>query len=214
MVDPNEAYAEILRQLREIRSGTSEGRPAPISLIDPTANVKSLVDLESKHASDIRVNDKEWAERLRVADIRWADRLRATEDKCKGEESELREKLVIESRKAVDSTAIAEARRIDAMLTEIKGAVALAAKEAAATAATLANTFATTMTTANDRMARMEQQQYQTGGRDLQREVGQGQSNVNRGQLMTIVIAVIGWSLALAGLAITVVLFALRQKSG
>lgn len=127
------ALEEILARLRTLQEVTKKDeqgkRPeAPIiPLIDPTANVLSLVAKEVT-----RLND------LRDADNRHADTVRKIEEECGVRTNELREKLAAAESRRIDALNMAEARRLDAVLAEQKSAVALASEKTAAQAATLA----------------------------------------------------------------------------
>jgi len=170
-------YQEILARLRALQDASGP-RPPVIPLIDPTANVLSLVA-----AAITRQDD------LRRAEAKRVDDMRIQEQEQQIVVAELREKLSNAELKRIDALNLAEARRLDAVNAETKAAVTLASERAATTAATLAATLAATTTQSNDRMARIEQQLYQTGGRDIQRDVGKVD-----------VARYVGWFLAVAAL--------------
>lgn len=113
-----------------------------IPLIDPTANVLKLVE-----QAVLRLNDLRDAENRRLDDLwklehLWADKLAAE-----------RMRSDMEAKRA-------EAGRIDALLGANTNNVALALEKQGAQA------------TAQDRrISVLEQNQYQTGGRDIQRDV-------------------------------------------
>ena len=164
---------------------SDEGSQLP--LIDPTANVLKLVE-----QAVLRLND------LRTTDDKWSERLRLTEERCKVEEAALREKLSIAETGRLDAIRLADSKSVDAAFAEVKAAVSLASERVAAANATLATTLAATTAASNERMARIEQQQYQQAGREVQAGESRGQGNVNRGQLLSIAIAIAGWLFGLA----------------
>jgi hypothetical protein len=159
-VDETEAqFQEILYKLDNPKNGN---RPPTIPLIDPTANVLSLVK-----ASIDRQDD------LRHAELKRQDDLR--------EQAEAYERQL----------AVAESRRLDAVIASQKSDVAIASEKAAAQATTLAavvaqsaealrtqvantaittsDAIATLRDTQDKRLSLLEQNQWQGGGRDLQR---------------------------------------------
>ena len=187
------AYQEILSRLEKIQNGGA--RPAPIPLIDPTANVLKLVEKAVERMDDLRAADDKWSERLRHTEERWATEI-----------GQLREKLAIAESTRIDAVNMAESRRIDALFAEMKAAVALASEKAAASAAQLAVAVAaqTTATALENmrsnfdtRVTRVEQQQYQTGGRDIQRVEARGETNVQRNQTLVIVGMLVGWAITI-----------------
>ena len=153
---PNHEVREILARLTLIQSavGAAEKAPEKIPLIDPTENVKALVKLEMTRQDD-----------LRDAEGERADALREMQEKYQ-------EKLALAESRRIDALTLAESRRIDALLAAQQNAVALAAEKNAAQAATLGATTENLRSTIDSRITRLEQQQYQTGGRDIQRDVG------------------------------------------
>jgi hypothetical protein len=193
------AYQEILERLGRIEASNHEKKPPEIPLIDPTANVLKLVEKAVERMDDLRAADDKWSERIRHTEERWAS-----------EVGQLREKLAIAESTRIDAVNMAESRRIDALFAEMKAAVALASEKAAAGAAQLATAVAAAaQTTAtaleiirsnfDTRVTRIEQQQYQTGGRDIQRGEGRLQSNWLVGILVVVSLAALQIVLRLIG---------------
>ena len=191
-VTNDDAYAEILSLLRALKKNGDE-QPSPISLIDPTANVLKHVEGAVKRLDDLVASTDKWSERVRRMEREHEVGLAALRDQLREAEA-----------KRLDAERAAEARRLDSVNAETKAAVALATERATTTASTLATNLATTTLAQNDRMSRLEQQMYQSGGRDVERGVQKGQSNVDRALLVSLTVAVIG-------MALTIVLFVLRR---
>ena len=191
------SYDEILSRLRAIQD-TADGRgnrddkaPEKIPLIDPTANVLSLVSAAMERQDDLRENDNKWSDKIRIV-----------EESNKREVGNLRMKLAEAESKRLDSSNLAESRRLDAVLAEQKSAVALASEKTAAQAATLAaqltataTTTATLITTLGEslgkRISVLEQNQYQGVGVSFQRGEGRKENQWVIGLAVIIGIAVI-----------------------
>lgn len=129
--------------------------------IDPTFNVIQLVEAAVERINDLRATDDKWTERVRSL------------------EAELR---LAESRR-IDAVNLAEARRLDSRLSQQETAVSVASKEAVATAEALRAaatttaealraTVAATTATTNAAIKVLEEKQYLSGGRDMQRTEG------------------------------------------
>jgi hypothetical protein len=139
-------FDEIISRLKSIQQSQDGGQntdkhiPAPIPLIDPTANVNELVKGEVKRLNDLRTADLEWEKVLRELGEKWSDKLQTERQRADGE-----------ARKA-------EAGRIDSLLAENKNnvAIALAKQELQASAQ-------------EKRIAVLEQNQYQGVGAGTQR---------------------------------------------
>ena len=129
-------------------------------IVDPTVNVKSDIAASKERLDDLRVNDRMWRDRLDSQTEKWRDKLDAVESRA-------------------NSTAlVAEARRLDALLAANTSNVALALEKQGAQAQ------------AQDRrIAVLEQNQYQSGGKDIQRTEARGQSNVDRSLIVSIILA-------------------------
>jgi hypothetical protein len=167
------AFNEIISRLRAIEDVLRNGRDKPpdkIPLIDPTANVLSLVS-----AAITRQDD------LRKAEFRRLDDLRNQEQGYIAKLEEERQRANSESKKA-------EAGRIDALLAANTNNVALALEKQGAQA------------TAQDRrISVLEQNQYQGVGREGQRTEGRQQSQWVIGLIIGAIIAIIQLSLHLIG---------------
>jgi hypothetical protein len=155
--------ADLKQELATYRPGDRRQVPEPIPLIDPTANVKELVQLVKEQLKEVRETDDRWGERMRI-----------TEEKYEGIIAALRNELVVKEAERIDAVNLSEARRIDAQISDMKSAVALASKEAASTAAGIATSLANTTTLTSDRMIRIEQWQAARGGQDIQRTESKG----------------------------------------
>jgi hypothetical protein len=135
---------------------------------DPTTNVFELVAAESRHQSE-----------MRVAADRRQDDLRTKQEYCDNEIATIRieaqkELGALES-KMRDAQALAEQRRLDALLAANTSNVALALEKQGAQAQ------------AQDRrIAVLEQNQYQSGGKDLQRTEQRTQGNFNLSQWISV----------------------------
>jgi hypothetical protein len=154
---------EILSKVRDIKvvvtGNATEKAPEKIPLIDPTANVKELVEMGRRHSAD-----------LRLADNKRLDDLRAMKDECDREKDALKEQLREAESKRIDAVNLAERSRIDANVAQGKADIALASEKAAATAITLASavvasakalsdTAASTTASQDRRLSALEQSQ-------------------------------------------------------
>lgn len=189
-------YREILLRLAQLRA--VEARPQPI---DPTANVLSLVAAAIERQDDLRR-----VENRRLDDLRSQERY-------------FNERLSVAESNRINSQALAESRRIDALLAAATNNVALAAEKQSAQAATLATQVtssaealraqvaatatqtATSIATLRDsmdkRLSDVEQRQYQSGGRDLQRTEGRQGNQWATSQLVTVAAALAAFALGL-----------------
>jgi hypothetical protein len=133
---------------------------------DPTTNVFDLVTTESRHQSE-----------MREAATKRQDDLREKQEHCDNEIATIRidaqkELGALES-KMRDAQALAEQRRLDALLAANTSNVALALEKQGAQAQ------------AQDRrIAALEQNQYQSGGKDLQRDQNRSQGNFTLSQMI------------------------------
>jgi hypothetical protein len=144
----NAAFKEILARLQEIKDAANSGTRTPvIPLIDPTANVKELVEMERRHHQELAV-----AAQQRQDDLR--------------EQAErFNEKMYAERRQADSEAKRAEAGRIDALLVANTNNVALALEKQGAQAQAQ-----------DKRIAALEQNQYQGVGGKLQSTEGRQQN--------------------------------------
>jgi hypothetical protein len=182
---------EILIRLKRLEDASTETKPPSIPLIDPTANVLSLVAAAIQRQDD-----------LRAAEFKRMDDLREQSEKCQHEvravELQAQKDLASAESKRIDAIAMAESRRLDALLAAATNAVALASEKAGAQAATLATAVAssaealrnqvtatsaatsTLITQVKDslekRLQIVEQNQFAAGGASLQQATGR-QSN-------------------------------------
>lgn len=167
--DDHSTLRDILVGVNELREKRGDTPPEKIPLIDPTANVTALVLAVEKRLDDARASDAK-----HNADIR------ALEQHCATEVSELREKLAEAQLQRIDALALAEKTRIDAKISQGEQSVALTAERTTAQAAALATAVSASaealrlaaaqqndVTTKAIRI--LEQNQYQSGGRDVQR---------------------------------------------
>jgi hypothetical protein len=142
---PHFVTEETLKQLLE-----SLSKP----VIDPTANVLSLVGAAMQRQDDLRA-----AENRRINDL---ERMK---EHCSKETDELREKLRRAESMRIDAVNLAESRRVDSRLDQQQASVAIASKEAVATAEALRQTAATSLETTRAAIKVLEEKQYQWGGR-------------------------------------------------
>jgi hypothetical protein len=180
-------FQEILARLEAMRLSVLGEKAPVIPLIDPTANVLSLVA-----AAIARQDD------LRLAEFRRVDELRIKAEECQHEVEAVRSQalkdLANAESKRIDALTLAESRRLDALLAAASNNVALASEKAGAQAATLAasvassaealrNQVAATSQATNalitqvresleKRLQIVEQNQFAAGGANLQRSEG------------------------------------------
>ena len=153
---PDDVAANVREILGLVRDGSAPTQK-PEAVIDPTANVLSLVAAADRRQDDLRNNDKTWRDRLDSQTQKWRDKLDA------------------ERQRADANASKAEAGRLDALLLANTNNVALA----------LAKQEAVTQEQAR-RLAVLEQNQYQQGGATIQRTEARGQGNFNISQAITI----------------------------
>jgi hypothetical protein len=177
-------FKEILVRIAELQQAVTGNRPPVIPLIDPTANVLSLVA-----AAIARQDD------LRSAENKRQDDLRTMTDRCIHEIEIVRQHaladLAAAESKRIDALALAEKSRIDALIKAQESAVSLANEKSAAQAATLAaqdqsrtqNTaqqISTMRDSLEKRLQLVEQNQYQSGGQGCCRPATQSMGDWHR----------------------------------
>lgn len=195
---------------------TQENHPPPlIPLIDPTANVLSLVAAAVLRQDDLRHS----AQELTNERVKRLDELRILTERCTQEIAEVH-------LKGNADLAIAETKRIDALLLAAKADVALASEKASAQAATLATTVATSAealrgqvsTLASQiagqtaqmrealekRLTLLEQSQYAIGGRDIQRGESQKSDQTMIALAITLGLGLIAAAIGVAGVLVRV----------
>jgi hypothetical protein len=190
-------FQEIISRLRELqedsdgRGNKSNDKTPVIPLIDPTANVISLMAASNLRQDDLRNAEKEFQEKIRVI-----------KQECDKEKDQLKEQLRIAESSRIDAVNLAERNRIDANVAQGKADVALASEKAAATAITLAgsvvasakalsDTVANTTTIQDKRLTALEQNQYQGTGGTMQRAAGRQEMQWLIGIVMVLVLALI-----------------------
>ena len=119
-------FDEIISRLKSIQQiqkadGDGDTKPAPIPLIDPTANVKELVDMERRHSRELRDADNQRLTEIRVVEATSEAKIDA-----------LREKLRMAESNRIDAVNLAERNRIDANVAQGKADIALASEKAGA----------------------------------------------------------------------------------
>ncbi len=134
--------------------------PTEFPIRDPTENVTDQLRAAVKRLDDLRKNDR-----------MWRNRLDARTEKA-------RVRLDMEREAGRTQAVRSEANRLDALLAANADNVALALSKQEAQA--LAQ---------DKRIAVLEQNQYQAGGKDIQRVESRGQSNVDRSLIVSIVLA-------------------------
>lgn len=127
----------------DLRPGRRNGEHENGKIIDPTANVTSLVLSEKDHANDIR-----------NMETKWRDKTDALREHFNGIVDEQRKELRLAEQQAIDSRLLAEQRRVDAQRAEDRANILVASTKADLLAAnlatgvdTLAKTLATTVDT-------------------------------------------------------------------
>jgi hypothetical protein len=135
-------YREILARLDALKE-----RTPLIPLIDPTSNVKELVEMERRHHNEM------------------ADAARQRQDDLRSQSEHYNEKLAAERLRSEAEAKKAEAGRIDALLAANTNNVALALEKQGAQAQAQ-----------DKRIAALEQNQYQGVGGKLQQTEGRQQS--------------------------------------
>ena len=149
----NSEYQEIIARLDALKD-----RAPLIPLIDPTANVKELVEMERRHASDIRLLAEKRQDDLRTQANEYQKQLREQAEKYQ-------DKLSAERLRTEADAKRAESDRINALNMANKNDVALALEKQGA------------QTQAQDRrIAALEQNQYQGVGVKLQSTEGRQQN--------------------------------------
>ena len=149
----NSEYQEIIARLDALKE-----RAPLIPLIDPTANVKELVEMERRHHNEIRILTERRQDDLRTQGDKYQGQLREQAEKYQ-------EKLAAERLRAEVDAKRAESDRINALNMANKNDVALALEKQGA------------QTQAQDRrIAALEQNQYQGIGGKLQSTEGRQQN--------------------------------------
>jgi hypothetical protein len=159
MAESSDVAANVREILELARNGNSLTQK-PEAVIDPTANVLSLVAAANLRQDDLRNNDKDWRDRLDAQTEKWRDKFDAERARADREAQK------------------AEAGRLDALLLANTNNVALALGKAEGVTQEQGR-----------RLAVLEQNQYQTGGANLQRVESRGQSNVDRSLIVSIILA-------------------------
>jgi hypothetical protein len=198
-------FREIIDRLEELKRGAPK-YPQPVPLIDPTANVLSLVQAATKRLDDLRALDSRRLDELRIMQA-GHDREMVTV------RSEAERILSQAESNRINAVSLAESRRIDALLAAATQAVALASEKAASTASTLATQVsasaealraqvaATAATTTllvtqlrenlESRLSKVEQNQYAGGGASIQRMEGQQRNQWVIGLLAVIIVGLL-----------------------
>ena len=172
----------------------------PQGVIDPTANVLSLVAAAIQRQDD-----------LRDIELNRADDMRDLTEKFQEKISTLREhyqrELATAESKRVDAVFLAETRRVDAVIASMKADVALASEKSSATAAALATSVASAAVSTvaqinevrnshDNRLAVLEKNQYSQGGAKTQQVEGQMGNRWAIGVAVTIGLFVLAFMLA------------------
>jgi hypothetical protein len=179
-------FDEILARLKDLKQDNKDNKnvdtpPDKIPLIDPTANVLSLVAAAIARQDDLRVAENKRTDDLRKQQMTYEKELQTVRDQAQKD-------LTNAESNRINAITLAESRRIDALLAAATNAVALASEKAGAQAATLAQQVATSAEalraqvaatasstnalitqvreTLEGRLTKVEQNQYQSGGRE------------------------------------------------
>jgi len=199
-------FQEIIARLDALKQAADGGKAPVIPLIDPTANVLSLVAAANLRQDDLRRTENKRIDDLMALETCLTDKIRKVEIKAATD-------LANAESKRIDALALAESRRIDAVQAEQKNAVALAAEKTAAQAATLAAQVvssaealrlqvATTTATLEKRIQNLEQNQYQAGGASAQRTETRGTSQWTIALIVTAIFGIGGFLIGLIGLGL------------
>jgi hypothetical protein len=197
---------EILIRLKRLEDASTETKPPSIPLIDPTANVLSLVAAAIQRQDD-----------LRRTEFKRLDDLREQAEKCAHEvravELQAQKDLAGAESKRIDAITLAESRRLDALLAAATNNVALASEKAGAQAATLAASVAssaealrnqvastsagtTTLITQvreslEKRLQIVEQNQFAAGGASMQQASGRKRNEWAVGIIVVVGVALV-----------------------
>ena len=204
-------FREIISRLDDLKKNTSAVATPQIPLIDPTANVLSLVGAAMQRQDDLRLAENRRLDELRKQQESFDQRIQSEVDKTRNGQFTALKDLALAESKRIDAITLAESRRIDALLAAATNAVALASEKAGAQAATLAQQVATSAealraqvasTSASTttlitqvreslekRITLVEQNQYQGAGATMQRTEGRTQSNWVIGLIIGIFVA-------------------------
>jgi hypothetical protein len=183
-------FREIIDRLEELKRGAPK-YPQPVPLIDPTANVLSLVQAATKRLDDLRALDSRRLDELRI--------MQAGHDREMAMVRSEAERILSQAESnRINAVSLAESRRIDALLAAATQAVALASEKAASTASTLAtqvsaSTLLVTQLRENleSRLSKVEQNQYAGGGASIQRMEGQQRNQWVIGLLAVIIVGLL-----------------------
>jgi hypothetical protein len=208
--EPSGLDGEIISRLKAIQGAIGlQGEAPRIPLIDPTANVLSLVTAAITRQDDLRLAEAQRVDDLRKQQIAYEAEIQKVREKAQQD-------LTLAESNRINATMLAESRRIDALLAAATSNVALASEKAATQAATLAasvvssaeamrtqvaatSAATTTLITQlreslEKRVTLVEQNQYQGVGETTQR-------GTSRQQNQWIVGIIIGAFLAVAEIA-------------
>jgi hypothetical protein len=206
-------FREIIARLDALKEAGREAPPEKIPLIDPTANVLSLVKAAMERQDDLRNSERMRTDDLRNQQVRYDTAIQVLIDRERGLQFQSLKDLASAESKRIDAIALAESRRIDALLAAATQAVALASEKAAAQAATLATQVATSAealraqvaaTAASTgtlitqlreslekRLTSVEQNQYQQGGATAQRTEGRDRTQWSIGLVIAIFLGLV-----------------------
>jgi hypothetical protein len=213
-MENKQPFDEIIARLKDLQESVGTDKPSPIPLIDPTANVLSLVSAAITRQDDLRIAENRRLEDLRNQQLAFDDKFEVELDKTRNLQFQALKDLALAESNRVDAINLAESRRLDALLAAATNNVALASEKAGAQAATLAASVASSAealrsqvaTTSNatttlitqlresleKRLTLVEQNQYQAGGANMQRTEGREQSQWIIGLIIGAVISVVG----------------------
>jgi len=179
----------------------------PPGVIDPTANVLSLVAAAIQRQDDLRDIELNRADDMRELTSKYEEKLAAVRERGQ------RDLMMAESRR-IDAVQLAESRRVDANIAGLQASITQGIEKAAtqasalavqvlANAETLRNSLATTVSVLEKRIGTLENNQFQSGGVTAQKS--EGSKNVQ-----WVITLIVGAVMASLGMGITILFFLLR----
>ena len=159
---------EVIARLKSIQGDGAHEKPPVIPLIDPTANVLSLVAAAIARQDDLRTAEFRRQDDLRVQAERFNDKLTAERQRADGEARN------------------AESGRINSLLAANTNNVALALAKAESQTSAL-----------EKRIAVLEQNQYQGVGASGQRAESGASTRWTIDKILMLAVAITGWILLL-----------------
>jgi hypothetical protein len=184
----SDEYREILSRLEAIlAAGTAP--PA----IDPTANVLSLVSAAMKRQDDLRQMEAGYQAQLAMAESRRIDALNLAESRRVDARLGAQEQQAALATEKLTNTATTLAAQVVATAEAMRASVAATAEQTSELIGVLRDSH-------DKRITELEQNRYQLGGRDIQRDQGRQGSQWATGQVLTVAAALLAAGIALFAL--------------